>query len=130
MNQISSTLGINAEKMQNEMYLNDTTLPMNHEVFKNEILKMIFERENELISGITQNLPNQVQSNFEMMDSTSTQPIYSEFRFNYPKYFITRNCHRTNKYPYQNNRFHNKTYSTSTFVIRTRNRTRSTHSNN
>ena len=74
MNKISSTFGINAEKMQNEMYLSDTTGSMNHDVFKNEILKMIYERENKLILNNTQNLPNQMQSNFEMMDSTSTQP--------------------------------------------------------
>lgn len=75
---ISSTLGINAQAKEREMYTNDKSGIMTHEVFKNEILKLISERETELINidlNSTQNLPDQIQTNFEMMDSTSTQPM-------------------------------------------------------
>ena len=75
---ISSTLGINAQAMEREMFINDTSGVMNHDVFKNEILKLISERETELIKidlNNTQKLPEQMQTNFEMMDSTSTRPI-------------------------------------------------------
>ena len=81
---ISDTLGINAmEKFKEVSVKNDAGVAFNTEYFKNEIIKMISDKETEIINYDlnSTNIPNQMQSNFEMIDSTSTQPIAPSFDF-------------------------------------------------